>query len=42
MFATTRKASMIHIPSKHGFTQTGKLYKEDLSLMVKEITHYQP
>lgn len=42
MFATTRKASMIHILSKHGFTQTGKLYKEDLSLMLKEITHTRP
>lgn len=38
MFATTRKASMIHILSKHGFTQTGKLYKEDLSLMVRQTT----
>ncbi len=35
MFATTRKASMIHILSKHGFMKTGRLYKEELSLMVK-------
>ena len=34
LFATTRKASMIHILKKHGFKICGKPYKKDLNLMI--------
>lgn len=33
IYATTRKPSMVHILGKFGFSQTGKIYNQDLKLL---------
>ena len=37
IYATTRKASMIHILNKLGFRQSGQIYNQDLTLLVYDF-----
>lgn len=36
IFASTRKPAMIHILGKFGFKPVGKVYKQDLSLLISQ------
>ncbi|QEM06187.1 hypothetical protein DIU31_022695 [Mucilaginibacter rubeus] len=36
IFASTRKPAMIHILGKFGFKPVGKVYKQDLSLLIRQ------